>query len=80
MTAGNRPADTNGDSGKMSHYTTYDPDNDYSHEPDEREQFDSRIGHECYDSMCIHCGASYSDKTASRVDKWENEHVQEGCK
>ncbi len=68
----------------MSHYATYDPDNDYSHEPDDREQFMQRTGgggEESYhESTCIHCGASYSDKTASRVDKWENDHVQEGCK
>lgn len=68
----------------MSHYTTYDPDNDYSHEPDEREQFYQSTGgggdESYHESACVHCNASYSDKTSSRVDKWENEHVQEGCK
>ena len=59
----------------MSLFATMDPDNDYRHEPDEREQFEQHNG--C--SECVFCGASHlGDDT--ELDKWENDHVQEGCK
>ncbi len=64
----------------MSHYATLDPDNDYSHEPeDDFEQFRSGGIGENHESTCVLCGAFYGDKTPSRVDKWEAQHA-EACK
>ncbi len=64
----------------MSHYTTYDPDNDYSHEPeDDFEQFRSGGFGENHESTCVLCGAFYGDKAQSSVNKWEAQHA-EACK
>jgi len=59
----------------MNLSATRDPDNDYRHELDEREQFERLNG--C--SECVFCGASDMGDD-SELDKWENGHEQGGCK
>ena len=63
-------------------YSTMDPDNDYSHEPDEREQFfyppvTSSGETMLYEAICNFCGASYGDKLPGRIDEWEEQHIKE---